>query len=246
MSDGLLCNTNVPWIRFRTNRFVNGEDISTRELRLHFTPINRERQEFPVADVEVGRSTIEFIWNIPARVQLVVGRIRLAFEVSGEWQEVSNLNAVERGIVVSCESGSNTSDCNCDCGEAIDGINRLITNLSQSIDALNAELITSGGNPPGRWTRYPDGTLIISGTIAVSGAVNTPEGSLFRTDNITVSFPVPFTLTPSVTMTVTAGLLTARLQPGLSTAGFSFQGFSVNALGTATRQVHYQAIGRWR
>ena len=169
-SRGLLCNASVPWIRFRTRRFVNGEDISGKEKVLRFTPINRPMREFPVGNVVTTEDAIEFTWDIPRELLLVVGRIRLVIDVSGEWMVVSNLTVIERGVTGG--GGPGAGECNCDCENAVQELAQALDAIVDEINKVGVpevggiEFNISGCNPsekyPGTvWKSWGQGRVIM-------------------------------------------------------------------------------------
>lgn len=101
--------------------------------------------------------------------------------------------------------------------------------------------VTSGSNSNGQWTKFEDGTLICRHTISVTTpAANTIGISLW-------TYPVPFTTTPKVTVSLSSystGQVVATGTDGATSQDVSVRMFT-NVSGI-TLPIDCHAIGRWR
>lgn len=67
---------------------------------------------------------------------------------------------------------------------------------SSKVASYNGGIESGGNDTTGRWTKFPDGTLIQYGSVQC-GTVNVPYGALFISDQVEWIFPIPFVSKPS-------------------------------------------------
>ena len=109
--------------------------------------------------------------------------------------------------------------------------------------------IESGGDASvGRWTKFPDGTLICTKLVDFTYTTSTAWDSVFVAPNeLTHTFPIPFVSPPLVSVMSTP--VNKRTWAGLAPGYPSASKVSLIIFGSAidaTGNVGYTAIGRWK
>jgi hypothetical protein len=108
-------------------------------------------------------------------------------------------------------------------------------------------IVESGSNADGEWTRWADGTQTIQTVNVTTNAVNIASGSIYKSGNTSVAWPISFNSTPAASGLVTGGLVDTVVAFG---TGISTTSAVVVALrgvrSGAGVNLSMLAIGRWK
>ena len=107
------------------------------------------------------------------------------------------------------------------------------------------ELIDSGSNANGSYTKLPDGTLICTGTKTYPSTTFAPTGSVYYAVLSAIVFPTEFLAAPIVTASIEMGNIGAVQVGAITTTQFASIVLS-DASAARDPIVRYIAIGRWR
>lgn len=128
-------------------------------------------------------------------------------------------------------------------------INATQISLENEITALPGEIIASGSNTNGNYTKFSDGTMICYKSVTVTAAINNAWGSVYETSNSVSfgNFPETFISAPIVTVEPTG---TGCWVEGLNDTNTTQVGNSylARAVDTSSRNYSFNiiAIGRWK
>lgn len=125
---------------------------------------------------------------------------------------------------------------------------QMVGSVSQSGGVPTGRIIERGSNGNGEYVRYADGTQICWGGNASAGRFNvtSPSGPLYYSGSASFTFPVSFSVAPSVSMnpynTVNYFCWCASDSTPTTTG---CQAYLVSPVNTAQGNMQYIAIGRW-
>jgi len=109
-----------------------------------------------------------------------------------------------------------------------------------------ASIVESGSNENGEWIKYADGIMMCFGSISFSSAIQTPMGSLYRTNNYqTKNYPKTFIDNPKLVLTARAPVHFMYIAYE-STTSFGCFPLTINSTSIGNYYGHYIAIGRWK
>lgn len=112
-----------------------------------------------------------------------------------------------------------------------------------------SDIIDSGSNANGKWTKYKDGTMICSNTKTVTTTLNSAYGAFYITPyQAGQKFPKQFTGVPDITQYVESAtnvwLLSAAMTTNTTSGGTFVLGVASSA--SITFKLTYLATGRWK
>lgn len=111
---------------------------------------------------------------------------------------------------------------------------------------LAVHMHESGSNSNGTWARYTDGRQVCEITGLALGTVATTEGSLFRSADLTWTFPAAFATATGLVVSGSVANIGAWLSAGLPTAStVSVRGYAAASIGTS-QTVRLRAEGFWK
>lgn len=111
----------------------------------------------------------------------------------------------------------------------------------------SAVIVESGSNANGSYVKFGNGTMICMGIYSTDVAISTPWGSLFISPTITVPFAATFVAVPSVSYVLHGSISAMVMNAGNINVGHqSIQLVRATSSPTATRDITYIAIGRWK
>ena len=113
-------------------------------------------------------------------------------------------------------------------------------------DEFQKIIIDSGENENGRWIKHADGSMICYGYVIVDEAINITAGALYRTNVQVGTFPEAFIEEPTVVLTPQAAINFAYTVNLPTTTNFQFFALAYTSQSSASRRVHYIAIGKWK
>jgi hypothetical protein len=116
--------------------------------------------------------------------------------------------------------------------------------VSQASGVPTGAIIERGSNANGEFVRYADGTLICTRTNLSAANANAAVGSLFRSANVTWTFPAAFAAAPSVSGDVDDpdSWMATAAAPGTTSASLRVMAAVTKAAALNFRAI---AIGRW-
>lgn len=127
----------------------------------------------------------------------------------------------------------------------------ILGSVSQSGGVPTGALIERGSNANGEYVRFADSTMICTHKVDISAtAISTARGSLFGTAAaLTWTYPVAFTVTPSVTgvfarndLTLVGGV--SILSPTASATTYQ-PWLSASLSAGNVKDIYFTAVGRW-
>lgn len=151
--------------------------------------------------------------------------------------------------VVKGGSGANTAaGARANLGLGSAAVAPIVGTVSQSGGIPTGAIIETGTNASGTYTKYADGTMIVSFRAATSESLSlTSQSNGYFYSNKTVTFPANFVAPPTVSnCTASAGTLTLPMySAAISGNGATlFQG-SPTSQASVLHFISYTAIGRW-
>lgn len=105
-------------------------------------------------------------------------------------------------------------------------------------------IVESGSNADGEWTRWADGTQVVSGYLATTTA-----GSVQTGDSVPVTFPLAFLNLPKVSVALDGAFASRTIIALESLTSSSMSGSHTPVFNDGTNRslfFHYLALGRWK
>jgi len=111
------------------------------------------------------------------------------------------------------------------------------------------EIVTSGSNANGDWTKFSDGTLICRGAFVATNISWTAVGSIYRSNHQTITIPLQY----DDTGYAISGIVRVDDDFSFSFGNIrqptktDFEGVIVGATNTRTEmEIRWTAVGRWK
>lgn len=120
---------------------------------------------------------------------------------------------------------------------------KILGTVAQSAGVPTGAVIQRGGNANGEYVRFADGTQICTSTGLSATNTSTALGSIFRSDNVTWTYPIAFAAAPVVTGSVD------NANSWLTTSPPNATSCILRALAGVTNasavDIRAMAVGRW-